>query len=268
MTATLAVARSRSRSTTPSSMFATRASVVGRSSRRTSARETETTTSFRRAGLGRDLDRNVVRVDRQHRPEPEPSGRHGHDTGSASRVEQAAAVEPREQLDGGASGRMCARSERAAGIDHDHLLAGRRLDPRRPDPEPAGANRAVELLPAVLPAGRDAVGRDVGERAPELGLALLVGEHDELDAVARRTLLEAVREALEQYCCRDLGLGGRDADCDAPKVAQRSALLSRPKKPSSGFCTYASGPSVRSTSSSRRLCSSSSAVGTATSRRT
>ena len=268
MTATLAVARSRSRSTTPSSMLATRASVAGRSSRRTSARETETTTSFRRAVSAATSTATSSAIDRQHRPKPEPSGRHGHDTGSTAGVEQAAALEPREQLDGGASRRMCARSERAARIDHDHPLAGRRLDPRRPDPQPAGVDRAVELLPAVLPAGLDAFGRDVGERVSELGLAVLVGEHDELDALARRALLEAVRKALEQHSCRYLGLDGRDADCDAPKAAQRSALLSRPKKPSSGFCTYASGPSVRSTSSSMRRCSSSSAVGTATSRRT
>jgi hypothetical protein len=114
--------------------------------------------------LAGHLDRDLVQVDGNDRSEAEPHGRHRNDARAASGIEQTATVKPCEQLDGRAGRRMCARPESPAGVDDDRRLVGWRRDPGRPDPQPAGSDRAVELLPAVLPAGHDALGRHVRER--------------------------------------------------------------------------------------------------------
>jgi hypothetical protein len=75
---------------------------------------------------------------------------------------------------------MRTRSERAAGVDDDRGLAGRRRFPRRPDPEPACPCGAVESLPPVLPPGLDALGQRERKRGVDLRLACGVRVYGEL----------------------------------------------------------------------------------------
>jgi hypothetical protein len=107
-------------------------------------------------------------------------------------------------------------AERAARIDHDRDRVGRRLLPRRPDPETTNADAVVKGAPAVLPSLGHVVHRDDVEAERRL-----VG----IDRVGPVELLDALREDVEQE--RELGLA---ADDDEP--SQRNALLSLSKSPS------------------------------------
>ena len=211
-----------------------------------------------------------VQVDGADRPEAESRGGDRHDSRSASGVEHAAALEPRQRLDARARRGMCARAERATRIDDHYVLVLGRGEPRRADPETARPDGTMELLPAILPAGLDPARRNIDERCAEVRLPHVVREHSKLGRRTERVLLEPGWKALEEPGRRALHLGRRHAYRDAAQAAQRNALLSRWKKPSpsSSRDTYASGPSSRSTSSRRRRCSGSRTVGTATSSRT
>src|SRR5581483_3556585 len=92
------------------------------------------------------------------------------------------------------------------------------------------------------------------ERRPQTLLPARVGVGDELDPVEALDLLEALREELEHQRPRFLGALGGDVDRDAPQAAQRNALFSFSKNPSS--LRYVSSPADRSNSSSSRRCSS------------
>ena len=85
----------------------------------------------------------------------------------AADVEQAARLLPQQQLQAEPRRRVRAGAERAPGVDHDRGRVGVGLLPRRADPERADANRAVELPPALLPAGLDVGRRGAAERLPE-----------------------------------------------------------------------------------------------------
>ena len=123
----------------------------------------------------------------------------------------------------------------------------------------------MKLLPAILPTFRHRLGAHAGEHAAELSFVAALRVHDELGAAALDALLEA-RRALEEPRARDLEIVGRDGERDALEVAQRSAL-----EPAGNLRPRPARVSVGAglvSSSTRRRCSSSRAVGTATSRRT
>ena len=189
--------------------------------------------AVRARGLCGDLDGDVVEIDGANRSEAEAGRRDSHDTRSAAGIEQAAALEPGEKVDACARRRMRTRPESSPGIDDDRELSGRWRDPRRPDPDPAGADGAMELLPAVFPPARNGLTRRLSEGRPDLRLARTVGVRDELDGRICLMLLEPSRKALEEPRSGDLGFRARDAECDADEAAQRRALFRRLKNPSS-----------------------------------
>lgn len=189
--------------------------------------------AVRARGLRGDLDGDVVEIDGANRSEAEAGRRDSHDTRPAAGIEQAAALDPGEKVDACARRRMRTRPESSPGIDDDRELSGGWRDPRRPDPDPAGADGAMELLPAVFPAARNGLTRRLSEGRPDLRLARTVGVRDELDGRICLMLLEPGRKALEEPRSGDLGFRARDAECDADEAAQRRALFRRLKNPSS-----------------------------------
>jgi hypothetical protein len=88
----------------------------------------------------------------------------------------------------------------------------------------------VKLAPALLPPRLDRARGDVGEGAAKAFLARCVGVDGEL-AFA---LLEALGMEIEQPCPRLFQPIRRDRDRDPTELAQRNALLSFSKNPSSG----------------------------------
>jgi hypothetical protein len=158
-------------------------------------------------GLRGDVDGDGVVVHRDNRSEAEPRGRDGEDPRPAACVEEAAALDPREELDAGARRRVGARPERAPGIDDDRKPIVRRWDPRRPDPDPARLNGSMEVAPAILPSDLDRLRPGVGERRADRRLSRGVGVDGQLSRVCVLALLEAVRKAFEEPRARDLGVG-------------------------------------------------------------
>ena len=125
-------------------------------------------------------------------------------------------------------------AERPAGVDDDGELLRRRRDPGRPDPQPSRVRRVVELLPAVLPAVGNRFRRRLREGVAYRGYAGRVDVDGELGRLAVDALLESRRSVRDEPSSRDLGgLGRRDGEGYADEPAQRSALLSRLKKPPS-----------------------------------
>ena len=133
--------------------------------------------------------------------------------------------------------------------------------PRRPDPQRADPNRAVELAPAVLPAGFDLDRVARRESAEDTLAGIPVG--GQLELAGMLDLLEAFRGELEEPRAKLLGRLRRDSDRGAD---QRNALFSFSKKPSSA--RYVSSSLSRSNSWSSRCCSSVSRRGTVTLTRT
>jgi hypothetical protein len=91
----------------------------------------------------------------------------------------------------------------------------------------------VELAPSLLPALVDVGGGGTAERLPDALLAGRVRVCRQLERAVRVELLEALGEELEHHRPRGLGATGRDRDRDPAEDAQRRALLSLSKKPSS-----------------------------------
>jgi hypothetical protein len=87
----------------------------------------------------------------------------------------------------------------------------------------------VELAPALFPARLDRLRRHIREEFPEPGLPGGVRVDREL-AVA---LLEALGVELEEARRRLLEQLGRNLERDPPELAQRNALFSFSKNPSS-----------------------------------
>jgi hypothetical protein len=188
------------------------------------------------------LDRGVVEVDPDDRLEAEFRSGDGEDARAASDVEQAARLELLQQLECQVRGRVRTGAEGAAGVDHDRFHAGRRVFPRRPNPEAADDDTVMECPPGVLPALGDLLRGDL-EAFSQPVLAQRVG----IDGEAAVDLLDALWEEIEQL--RELGLAA--GDDDAP---QRNALFSLPRKPSSLLYVFSSV--CVSNSSNRRRCSS------------
>ena len=128
---------------------------------------------------------------------------------------------------------MRAGSERPAGIDRDRVFVLRRLFPRRHDPDAAGAHGPVEVLPALLPVGRNVLRRDRSEDGRHPRLAARVGVGRELELVAPLGFFEALREESQHLGARRLRGFAVDGDGNAPQADQRNALFSFSKKPSS-----------------------------------
>src|SRR5207244_8017267 len=134
--------------------------------------------------------------------------------------------------------------------------------PGRADPERTDAHRPVEVAPAVLPARFDVGRARAAEGVPEAFLAGGVGVRNELGRTASLDLLESAREQLEHHGAGLLQPLVGDLDADSAQGAQRKALFSFSKKPSSGL--YVSASLACSNRSSRPRCSSVRRCGTVT----
>ncbi len=223
-----------SATTASAAMFASARSASGSSSSRRSAwRHVDVDAVVGGVPLGR-LDGLRVVVEREHRREAELCRRDREHARAAADVEHAASLLRLEQLEAELRGRVPAGAEGAARIDHDRDRVAVGLLPRRPDPEPADADRLVELPPAVLPVLLDVGRRRTAERLPDPLLAGRVRVGRDLEAAVAGDLLEPFREELEHDRPRFLGPGVGDGDRDAPEQGgQRIAFLSFSKKPSS-----------------------------------
>ena len=155
-------------------------------------------------------------------PEPQPT---------SSRL---ARLELQQQLEAEARRRVRAGAERAARVDDDRDRAGRRLLPRRPDPERADPDRPVELAPAILPARLDLLER-ARRRTPARAAPRRPRRCTRRARRRRRasTLLEALREELEQRARASSASAA--ATVTETAQAQRNALFSLSKNPSSAL---------------------------------
>ena len=91
----------------------------------------------------------------------------------------------------------------------------------------------MEVAPTILPPRLDVCRGCAAERVPEALFAAGVRVRDELGRPAAVDLLEAAGEQLEHDGARRLDPLGRDLDAHAAEAAQRKALFSFSKKPSS-----------------------------------
>src|SRR5207248_9978325 len=164
---------------------------------------------------------------------------------AATDIEEARRLELLEQLEAEPGRRVRARAEGAARIDRDRRDAGRRLLPRRPDPEAADDDAVVEVAPRVLPPLRDGRRGCALEPLAQGALPSLVG----VDGVALVQLLHPVREQVEQQ--RELALAAGEDDSPDQR---RKTPLSFSNRPSSA--RYGATCEWDSNSASRRRCSS------------
>ena len=178
------------------------------------------------------LDRGRLAVDRDHRPEAQPGRSDRQHAGAATDIEQAAALELQQEREAQPGGRVRTGAEGTARIDDHGDRVGGRLLPRRPHPQRSDPERLMELAPAVLPPWFDQLRGDVAERSPDPLFARSVRVGDQRSFC----LLESLRVQLEELRPRRLQVIGRDRDADPAELdpAQRNALLSLSKNPSSG----------------------------------
>ncbi len=179
------------------------------------------------------FDRGLLDVDTEDRCEPEPCGGDREDARATADVEQGTDVDLLEELQAEPGRRMRARPEGATGIDDDRQRVRRRRLPGRPDPERSHSDRLVKGAPPVLPARLDVVAARTAEEVPEALLAAGVGVRSELDALRTVDFLEALGEELEHGRASLLEPLPADLDRDSAQAAQRNALFSLSKKPSS-----------------------------------
>jgi hypothetical protein len=125
------------------------------------------------------------------------------------------------------------RAEGAAGVDRDRVGASGAPLPRWDDPEAARLDGPVEALPALLPVDRNLARGDRTEDRGHPGLPARVGVGGELELLAPLGLLEALGEQRAHVRPRRLGGLAVDGDRDPPEPAQRNALFSFSKNPSS-----------------------------------
>jgi hypothetical protein len=123
-----------------------------------------------------------------------------------------------------------ARSEGTAWVDDDADRIRRGLLPWRADPEWSDPDGPVKLAPALFPPRFDCARGDLGELATK---AFLTGSV-RIDGELVLALLEALRMEVEQPRPRLFQQFRRDRDRDPTELAQRKALLSLSKNPSSG----------------------------------
>jgi hypothetical protein len=123
---------------------------------------------------------------------------------------------------------MSTGAEGSARIDHDGRRVGRRVLPRRPDPDRADRDAVVEVAPALGPVLAYIDRNRTGEGGAQAPLARRVGVDGQLEPVRPIDLLEAVREQLQNRGTRLLGPVEIDENGEAP---QRNALFSFWKRP-------------------------------------
>ena len=222
-------------------MFATAISASGSASERRRAascrrRRRSPRCSFRR------LDRRLVDVDADDRLVAELARRDREHARAAADVEQARPLQRLDQLEAELRRRVRTGSEREPGVDHDRHETGRGPLPRRPDPERADLDRAVEAHPLALPA----VGHGSTRMSPNLARSRSAPAPS-VNATssspprrrARQTLPETARASRASPPRRARRERRRSA-----QQAQRKALFSFSKKPSSGLYV-SSSPSAR-----------------------
>ena len=232
MISSCACRRAAATDTLASEMFATALVAGGRTS--SSADEPGIDASVVVAGVREcRLDRRRLDVDGADRSEPEQRSGDREHARPAADVEQRAGLDVLQQLQTELRGRVRAGTERATGVDHDGEQVGRCLVPGRPDPEAAHLDRPVEGPPALLPSVLDIGRLRRAEHVPDALLARCVRVGDELGRTVAVDLLEPVREEREHGRPRLLEAGVADLDGDTAERAQRNALFSLSKKPSS-----------------------------------
>ena len=166
-------------------------------------------------------------------PEPQPD------------VEQAAALEAAQQVDAELRRGMRSGAERAARVDHHCGQVGRRRLPRWADPDPTRRHRAVEGAPRVLPPGGDGVAVAFGNTARiRLSPGRRVG--DELQAACSLDLLEPLGMQVEHHAPACLGRLGADADHDTQQLVHQrsSAAGTATGRPSGGSARLGRRPPI------------------------
>jgi hypothetical protein len=91
----------------------------------------------------------------------------------------------------------------------------------------------MERSPAIGPVGCDVVLAGRTEGARDAGAGVRVGVRGELELRSALTLLKPLGDELDHPCARFLRQRERHAHGYAPQAAQRNALFSFSKKPSS-----------------------------------
>jgi hypothetical protein len=179
----------------------------------------------------RGLDGRGLTVECDYGAEAELGGGDREHARATADVEQAPAVELDQKTEAEAGRRVRAGAKCPPRIDDNRDAIVRRFLPRRADPERPNPDRAVKLAPSLFPAGLDKLRGSLPERLakPFLAGGVRVDDKDTL------RLFEALRMELEELRSGDLDRVRRDRDGDAAKLrpAQRNALLSLSKKPSS-----------------------------------
>ena len=157
---------------------------------------------------------------------------------------------------------MCPGAKRAPGVDHDGRRSGVRLMPGRSNPERADDHGDMEAPPLVLPPRRHWIDLDLIEVSAQVGKPCVVRVDDE----GFLFLDEAGRSELEQLSDHLVESTRWNGDPRTEELAQRNALFSFSKNPSSG--RYVLPSAVFANSSSSRRWSSFKRRGTATLTRT
>ena len=129
--------------------------------------------------------------------------------------------------------RMRAGSEGASRFDHDRDRVGRCPFPGRTDPETADPDGVVKLPPALLPVIGHRRGGRPFEHLPQALFAAGVRVRRQFDVAVVLPLLESLGEELDHERTGALGPLRDDPDGDAAQDAQRKALFSFSKNPSS-----------------------------------
>ena len=163
----------------------------------------------------------------------------------------------------------CRRASSDARRSRRRARDRRRPPPRRPaaspgraDPEPARANGAVELPPAILPAGLDRRRRVTSANARASAASprssVYTASSVAVAAVDSPRSPPGASSSSRARAISASSAGTRTATRRSSLSAARSSGAGRTPRPRPARA-YASGPSVRSKSSSSRRCSSSSA---------
>src|SRR4029450_6827500 len=113
------------------------------------------------------LARSGLEVEGVDRRKAELGRRDREDARAAAHVDQASGLELGQELEAEPRGRVRPCAERAARVDDHRDAFGRRLLPRRPDPQWPDPDRLVELAPSLLPPRLDERGLDPAELCTE-----------------------------------------------------------------------------------------------------
>ena len=229
----------RGATTGPGAMFATTRSAAGSSPVVASRTRASSSTPFAAALARVDLDRDGIVVDGCAPGRGRAAQRRSRARRSRSRRRAALPRGPAgEQLDAEPRRRVRTGAERAARVDHDRRQAPRSgVSQGGPIQRPPTDDRPVERRANGPPSPLSTSAALAPPNGlPEPLLAVAARVRDQLDRAVALGLLEALGKELDHARARLLGPLGGDGDGDAAEDAQRNALLSRSKKPSSSSC--------------------------------